>query len=137
MLPIAPPPLEDEPAVGTDALCRRALAAYDALAASQRYNDEPDLGVAIHLASGRRALDARLHARSWVVPPETAAAALSVISSLPRDGRGAPVIEWLETFPARFLAVIDRRRTPTIPEVGGRRAWDRVAFPDVREPARR
>ncbi len=113
--------------IPSDELCGRALAAYSALATTIAYCDEPDLGLEIHIAAGRRAIAARMAATQWRVGPTLVASAEAVIASAPPPDPCESAIEWLENFPTAFLAVLDRRLIPTIPVSDGRRSWDRVS----------
>jgi hypothetical protein len=107
-------------------LCRRALEAYDAVHVAAARYDDPDLGLAIICHLGRSRLASRLDAAPWPVSPETAAAAAWLVDRAPLSATCEDLVEWLEAFPAAFLAVLDRRARQTQPVSGGRRAWDRV-----------
>lgn len=114
------------PAVRSADLYRRALAAYDAVRAEAARFDDPDLGLAIACYVGRRRLVTRLAAASWTVSPAAVKAVEHLIDSAPCGSGCEALSEWLELFPVRLLAVLDRRQQQTGPRIGGRRAWDRV-----------
>jgi len=107
-------------------LYRRALRTYSAVWAASARFDDPDLGMAIsgHLGHARLAL--QLLATPWGVSVEAAAQAERLLASAPIGGSREELFGWLETFPAQFAALLDRRARETSPITGGRRAWDRV-----------
>jgi hypothetical protein len=119
--------LASGPPVRSEDLYRRALAAYDAVRAAAAGYDDPDLGLAISCYLGRGRLVTRLAAAPWIVGATAVEEAERLISSAPLCNRCEALVEWLEVFPVRLLAVLDRRQRQTRPRPGGRRAWDRAS----------
>ncbi len=114
-------------ATSTELYCR-ALAVYDRVRLAGARFDSPDLGLAVSCHLGRARLVGRLDAFPWAVDAVTAAVAEQMLGGAPVNGSCEDTVDWLASFPARFLALLDRRARQTAPLAGGRRAWDRVSI---------
>ncbi len=114
-------------ATPSDALLRHALLAYERLARAVDSTGDPELGLAAAFTCGRRALHGRAEAEAWLVPPSVVARIESLTQAM-AAARGDEVGTWLDAYPNRLLALLERR-------VGGlgsprspRRRWvDRVS----------
>ncbi|HET7727503.1 MAG TPA: hypothetical protein VFK54_09280 [Candidatus Limnocylindrales bacterium] len=89
---------------------------------------EPDLGLAERYVGGRRAIEARARAADWQLDEREHALAQQLIAELGGSGE-TDVVDLLDTFPTRFLQLLERR-TPDEDE----RATRRRRFADRLEP---
>ena len=113
-------------AAPSDALLRHALLAYERLGREIDSAGDPELGFATAYACGRRALGARADAEAWLVPPSVVAR-IEVLTAAMAMARGDEVGTWLDAFPNRLLALLERRAGgPDGPRAPRRRWIDRV-----------
>jgi hypothetical protein len=121
-------------AMPSDALLQAVLLAYEGLARRIDGSGDPELGFAMAYASGRRALVARAEAEVWLVPPSVVAQ-LDGLTRLAATTVGEDAAAWLDAYPNRVLAILERRTGGLSAMPVPRRRWvDRVAD---RPPAER
>jgi hypothetical protein len=114
-------------ATPSDALLRHALLAYERLARAIDGAGDPELGLAAAFACGRRALHARAEAESWLVPPSVVVQIESLTQAM-AGARGDEVGTWLDAYPNRLLALLERRAGGLDRPRSPRRRWvDRVS----------
>jgi hypothetical protein len=114
-------------ATPSDALLRRSILAYERLARFIDGAGDPELGFATAFACGRRALGARAEAEAWLIPPSVVVQVEALTEAM-LAATDDEVGTWLDVFPNRLLAILERRMgglaSPQVP----RRRWiDRVS----------
>ena len=108
----------------SDALCRLAIATYCELRSFDWCGD-PDTGFGQAYVAGLRSIEARADADPWLVPAEV----VGVVEELLVTSRAIDedeLADWLDRFPRRFLATIDRRGSRSGEAGRGRRWVDRA-----------
>jgi hypothetical protein len=101
-------------AEASDALLRRAIAAYDRLAARIEAIGDPDLGLEVVHSCGRRRLLARAHAKAWTVPARVVRRVDELLDGI-EDADEAARIDWLEAFPSEVTRALERRHPAAEP----------------------
>ena len=119
-------------AEASDALLRRAIGAYDGLAARIELIGDPDLGLEVVHSCGRRRLLARANAKTWTVPASVVQRIDELMAGLESADEAAR-IDWLEAFPSEVTRALERRHPSAATPADGprRRMIDWVGRPAV------
>lgn len=114
-------------ATPSNALLEHALLAYRHLANDMDVAGDPELGLATAFTSGCRALHARADADAWLVPPSVVHEVEALVERMATSA-GYDAGWWLDAFPNRLLALLERRTGAIESPHTPRRRWiDRVS----------